>query len=119
VARPSPPNSNPVFSIESLRLDDGVMLVLRGELDLSTVSAVDGELARDEEAHRLIAIDLRELEFIDSTGLHMLIRADHRVREAGGRLVLVNGSPQVNRVFELTRMAEHLEVVEEPPAPAD
>ncbi len=91
------------------------MLVLRGELDLSTVPVVDGELARAPETHPLIVLDLRELEFIDSTGLHMLIQADKRARASGGRVMIVQGTPQVRRVLELTRIAEHLEVVDEPP----
>ena len=86
------------------------MLVLRGELDLSTVPVVDGELLepRRPPSDRL---DLRELEFIDSTGLHMLIQADKRARASGGRVMIVQGTPQVRRVLELTRIAEHLEAV--------
>jgi anti-anti-sigma factor len=100
-------------------VDDGIMLVLRGELDLSTVRVVEAELVRAEDAHRLIALDLRDLDFMDSTGLHMLTEADARARESGGRLLLVQGSPQVRRLFALTRLGEHLEVVDEPPLLAD
>jgi anti-anti-sigma factor len=48
---------------------------------------------------------------MDSTGLRLLISADQRARDAGRRLVLVQGNDMVQRVLRLTRLDERLEIV--------
>jgi len=49
-----------------------------------------------------ITLDLRELTFIDSTGLHALVRAKERARTHGQQLILVGARPSARRLFELT-----------------
>jgi anti-sigma B factor antagonist len=61
-------------------------------------------------------LDLRELTFIDSSGLRAVIMADQRVRSEGGRFVVVRGSDRVNQVMEMTGVAQRIELVDEPPA---
>jgi anti-sigma B factor antagonist len=56
---------------------------------------------------------------MDSTGLRAVIAADARARERGARLVIVRAPEEVDRVFRLTRMDEHLEIVDEPPVKPD
>ena len=58
-------------------------------------------------------LDLRRLNFLDSTGLRVVASADARARDEGRRLVIVKGPPAVQRVFELTRLDEHFELVED------
>jgi anti-anti-sigma factor len=98
--------------------DDGVSrLVAAGELDLSSAEQLEDELKRQEQGEPpVIVLDLRELTFMDSTGLRVVIAADTRARERGGKLVIVRAAEEVDRVFRLTRMDEHLEMVDEPPA---
>jgi anti-anti-sigma factor len=92
------------------------VLVLRGELDLYGTVAIEPELERlaSEPGVEAVALDLRELEFMDSSGLRAVVLADQRLREAGRRLALVRGPHAVQRVFELTRVAERLEFVDAP-----
>ena len=59
-------------------------------------------------------LDLRGLEFMDSSGLRLVVMADMRAREAGRRFALVRGGDTVHRVFEITRMSERLEFVNAP-----
>jgi anti-anti-sigma factor len=91
-------------------------LVVSGELDLGSAELLETNL-KDLEASEpdLLVLDLRELEFMDSTGLRVVIAADARARERGGRLVVVRAPEEVDRVFKLTRMDQHLELVDEPP----
>jgi anti-sigma B factor antagonist len=92
-------------------------LVLSGELDLASAEQLDAQLKQLESSEpALLVLDLRALEFMDSTGLRTVIAADARARERGGRLVVVRAPEEVDRVFRLTRMDQHLEVVDEPPS---
>lgn len=88
---------------------------LAGELDISTATRLEDSLQRAEaEGPALLVIDLSGLDFMDSTGLRLLISADGRAREAGRRLVLVQGNEMVRRVLRLTRLDERLEIVADP-----
>jgi anti-anti-sigma factor len=99
-------------------LTGGTALVtLAGELDLSGAAILEEELARiGEEDAGTVVIDLRGLDFMDSSGLRLVVMTDSRVREAGRRLLLVPGADPVQRVFEITRMNEKLTFVDDPAA---
>jgi anti-sigma B factor antagonist len=99
-------------------LDHGApRLILSGELDLASAEQLETQLKQLETSEPdVIVLDLRELEFMDSTGLRAVIAADARARERGGRLIVVRAPEEVDRVFRLTRMDQHLELVDEPPA---
>jgi anti-anti-sigma factor len=104
-----------VTILEVETVEDGglVKLVLRGELDLSTAAKVEEELRRAESAEPpVLVLDLAGLTFLDSTGLRLIVTADRRAREKGRRLAVVKGPDTVQRVFSITRLDEHLEMVE-------
>lgn len=97
---------------------DGSMprVVLTGELDLATAEQLEDELKSVESSEPpKLVLDLRKLEFMDSTGLRAVIAADSRARERGGKVVIVRAPEEVDRVFRITRMDQHLELVDEPP----
>ena len=74
---------------------------LCGELDLATTSGVEAELRRVEATDaQTIVVDLSDLTFINSTGVHLLVDAETRLRASNG-LTLLRGSPTVQRVLEL------------------
>lgn len=87
-----------------------------GELDLAGAGLLEAELRRVEEetGAGTIVLDLRGLEFMDSSGLRLVVLADMRAREAGRRFALVRGGETVHRVFEITRMSERLDFVDDP-----
>ena len=93
-------------------------IALSGELDLSGAPALDDEIARlaSNVAVQRVVLDLRGLEFLDSSGLRAVALADRLLEAAGRRLVLVRGGESVQRVFEITRMDERLEFVDSPDA---
>ena len=103
------------FSLESGR--DGSILHLRpvGELDL--VAAYELEKAAEEiDGHEIkqVVIDLRGLTFIDSTGLHTLVRAASRARRQDCQLVIVRAPVEMERVFAMTGTYEGMVVVDTP-----
>ena len=87
-----------------------------GELDLSGAIMVEAELERLAAEPELVRVvlDLRGLEFMDSSGLRLIALADMQTREAGRQFALIRGSDTVHRVFEITRMSERLEFVDDP-----
>jgi anti-anti-sigma factor len=91
------------------------IVTTKGELDLASSPALEEELEQAwDSGAELLIIDLRELEFIDSTGLSLLIRAHQRAEGAGLRFGLVNGGPQVQRLLSLTGVGERLAIVDAP-----
>jgi anti-anti-sigma factor len=92
------------------------LIALSGELDLSGAPALDQEIAalsRRPEVQRVI-LDLRGLEFLDSSGLRVVALAERLLSASGRSLVLVRGREPVQRVFEITRLVERLEFVDDP-----
>lgn len=103
-----------ILEVASEERDGLVQVSLRGELDLSTVGKVDDELQRWEGSQAgVVLLDLSKLTFLDSTGLRCVVRADERAREDGRRLVVIKGPEAVQRVFEITRLEERLELVDD------
>jgi anti-anti-sigma factor len=88
--------ADPVF--EAIRTDDRTLRLV-GELDMGTVGVLKNalQLVPPEEA---LTLDLEELEFIDSTGLHEFARYA-RSLNGQGPLILKNASPELARLFEL------------------
>ena len=77
-------------------------LRLSGDLDLATTDRVEAELKRIEASDaRTIVIDLSDLAFINSTGVHLLVDAELRSRADASGLTLRRGSPTVQRVLQI------------------
>ena len=94
-----------------------VRLALAGEFDLSNAAQVEDALKEIENEHPpLLVLDLRELTFMDSTGLRVMVSADARARDDSRRLAVVQGPESVHRVFRITGLDDHLEMVETPEA---
>jgi anti-anti-sigma factor len=103
--------------MRSIRDGDTHHINLAGELDLATAAAVEHELRRVEltDAH-VTAIDLRELTFIESTGIRLILEAYMRSSEGGHRLVVVRGSEAIQRLFRTCDVERRLPFVDRLPA---
>jgi anti-anti-sigma factor len=108
----SPPGAP--LSIERHKLENGgTQLALVGELDLATLHMLEEELERIEPTEKRVVLDLRRLQFVDSSGLHALLRADRRLSEAGAQLTIVRGPRAVERLFRLTGLDTRLRIVDQ------
>ena len=92
--------------------DEVLVFGMSGELDLGTIrplqEAADRACGTD---YRSLVFDLTRLEFIDSSGLRVLVAA-HRAMEAKGRAsVVVCDSPAMLRVFDVTGLNNVLTIV--------
>jgi anti-sigma B factor antagonist len=93
------------FRCSTAENDGTIVLRPIGELDLGSVPQLESSLrsALDAGARRLV-VDLRGLEFMDSTGLTLLMRWRRESRRDGFDLALVRGDARIHRLFELTSM---------------
>jgi anti-sigma B factor antagonist len=102
------------FSIEEHRRDGAVVLTVRGDLDLASVDEVQARLAALRAAGEPAVLDLDELDFMDSSGLRMVLDAAEASDATGWRFSLTPGSEQVQRLFESTRVTARLPIVPRP-----
>jgi anti-sigma B factor antagonist len=91
--------------VEVDRTPDGAVITAHGELDIATAPELQELL--DEHSGPL-TLDLRDLDFIDSTGLHLLLGAQ---ADPGTELRIVAG-PEVHRVFDLAGVRRHFTYVD-------
>ena len=92
--------------IRSQRDQAGWVLALRGELDLASGPALQQQLdAAEADGSGRVLVDLGGLQFMDSTGLQILLGADRRQRGKGQSLMLRRGPRAIQRLFELTQTA--------------
>lgn len=97
------------FRAEAHSQGQAYVLAVSGELDLAAASSLEEELSHAlESGSQVIVIDLKDLDFIDSTGLSVLVGAHQRAQEAGLQLGLVNPGAQVERLLSLTGLAKRL-----------
>jgi anti-anti-sigma factor len=86
-----------------------VTLTIRGEIDMASGATLARELYRAERPLlRRIVLDLAALDFIDSTGIHVLLHAQERVASNGHLLVLTNVPANTQRLFSLAGLDGHL-----------
>lgn len=94
------------FEVKVGELEQGVRTIaVRGELDLSTAPELEGPLEETlDSGEGSILIDLSRCEFIDSTGIALIVRAWQRLDsgENGRPLVICSDNQQVRRVLEIT-----------------
>jgi anti-anti-sigma factor len=103
------------LNVSSERRGDTIHLSLSGELDIASAPRIEEALGEAEgQGPAIILLDLRELGFMDSTGLRTILSADARAKEAGRRFAVVQGDENIQRVFAVTRLHERVEIVDDP-----
>jgi anti-sigma B factor antagonist len=97
------------FTCEVRPERDRVVVTPRGELDMATVGAVEQELRRLRDAgFSGILLDLSGLTFMDSSGLHLVMRWTTEASQDGFGFELEPGPDIVQRVFDLAGLTDEL-----------
>jgi anti-sigma B factor antagonist len=97
---------------------DAAWVSVVGELDLVTAPELARTLRESQLLAHLTVLDLRELAFIDCSGVHAIVNASLRARKAGRRLVLVRGRPAIYRMFALTGSTAQVDIADPDPVQA-
>ena len=101
--------------VETRNGNQAVVIGVTGELDLASSPALEQELERGLATQaEVVIVDLRRLEFMDSTGLSVLVRGHQRATENGQRFGVVKGPQQVQRLLSLTGVADRLTLADSP-----
>lgn len=106
---PSPRLSAEMLEMEVDRRGDEVVVIrLTGELCLASAAQLEQRLKEilQTGAEELI-VDLRELSFIDSTGIRLLIELDERADIEGWSFAIVPGEGAPHRTLELAGLQHH------------
>lgn len=103
---------SPDFDV-AVHQDDGVLVVAPvGEIDLATVDQVRAAFA--QHAGGPVVLDLRGVQFLDSSGLRVVLEQVQRAAEQGFPLRVVRGPEDVQRLFEMTGIIDRLTFVDDP-----
>jgi anti-anti-sigma factor len=91
------------------------VLRLTGELDLANATRLQSELeALDIEADSTVVLDLREIDFMDSSGLRALFAAQELIEQRSAECAVTRGSEQVERLLAVTQASRYLQKIDAP-----
>jgi anti-anti-sigma factor len=93
------------FKVHSEQADNTVVIFVEGELDMNTAPQLKREMGAPlADSGSSLLIDLGRCEFIDSTGIALIVRAWQQ-REGEGHFALCGVGDQVKRVLDITGLA--------------
>jgi anti-sigma B factor antagonist len=80
-----------------------------GELDLATSPQLERVVDDALTRARLVVLDLHEVEFVDTSGVHLVVAASARARAAASRLLVLRGPRRIRDTFDLTGMDDAID----------
>jgi anti-sigma B factor antagonist len=107
---PAPGN----FDIAIDRQGSTLVIAPIGEIDMATVGLVRDAVERDHDGQAPVVLDLRGVEFMDTSGLRYVLELSERAAQDGFGLRLVRGGSTVQRVFEVAGLEARLPFVDDP-----
>ncbi len=97
------------------RQGDAVVVAVRGEVDLASADTLRDLLQAPEARAATVILDLRQVTFIDSSGLSVILSHNKLAAADGFRFVVaVGGARAVERLFELTGLRDALNLIDDP-----
>jgi anti-sigma B factor antagonist len=113
---PDPPMDAPAdeFTIEEHRREGLVVLRCRGDLDLASADELAARLRDLSDELQAVLLDLDELDFMDSSGLRVVLQAAETSREGGWQFAMTPGSEAVQRLLESAGVADRLPIERAP-----
>jgi anti-anti-sigma factor len=103
------------LSIDVRQEADRVVIRLAGELDMANAPLLQAAIEQQDVAGKpMLVLDMQELEFIDSTGLRIILWARERCQERDREFALTQGSQQVQRLLAVSGAGEHLRIIASP-----
>jgi anti-sigma B factor antagonist len=103
------------FSISISDRDGRAVVVIRGELDLATAPELEAAIQGHLDDGQDVVVDLRELDFMDSTGLRVLVSGHARVEGTEQSFLIVRPLPgaSIERILAVSGVEQVLDLVDD------
>jgi anti-anti-sigma factor len=85
--------------------EDGVSVAVSGEIDITVADELETWLLESCEGKEALSLDLGSVAFMDSSGLHMLIRLKRELEQSGRQLLVTNVSEPVEELLSVSGLA--------------
>ena len=102
------------FDVATHRQGSALVVAPRGEVDLATVDLVRGAVDAERQQGENLKLDLRGVEFMDTSGLRYILELVEHSERGGFSVSIVRGPTAVQRVFEVSGLEARLPFVDEP-----
>lgn len=91
--------------------NQNVIITLKGRLDTMTAPQLDDEAERiDFDEVETVTLNLKDLEYISSSGLRVILALYKNLKSKGGNLKIVNVSNTIMELFSMTGMSDYLDI---------
>lgn len=103
--------ATPEFSVDIVPDRERVRVAPVGEVDIATADQLGRPIVELlEGGFERVVVDLRDVTFLDSTGIHTLVQCHRRARDLSARMSIILGGPATRRVLDITGIIDHLEI---------
>jgi len=82
--------------------EDSILFKLSGSLDSTTAPMLEAELIPEFENSKIISLDFQDIKYISSAGMRVLLKGDKTAKAKDGKLSVLNVSPFVMEIFDIT-----------------
>ena len=103
------------FDVATHRDGPALVVAPRGEIDLATIDLVREAVEREHQPAENFVLDLREVAFMDTSGLRYVLELQARAERESFAVQLVRGPSAVQRVFEVAGLEQRLPWLDDPP----
>ena len=97
------------MTIEIVKGKEAIVLLISGRLDTNTAPVLEKTIREDVMENAALVLDMKELEYISSAGLRVLLSAQKRMQR-NGAMKLIHVSQMVKEIFELTGFMDVLDI---------
>ena len=98
------------MNIEKKKLSNKLIVALSGRLDTTTSPKLQESLIPEFDNETHIELDFKDLKYLSSAGLRVLLIATKTAKAKNGRLTLINVSDDINEVFQMTGFSDILNI---------
>ncbi len=101
------------FTVDVSQIDGAIVVAPEGEVDIATVSVIR-EALDGRELDAVLVLDCRRVEFMDTSGLQLLVQLRRRCEESGRTFAVVRGPRAVQRLLDIAGLTPILRMVDTP-----
>ena len=99
------------LTVEQSARPQDILLTLHGELTLQTMKIMQSALDEAQEQSKKLVLDMADVDFVDSSGLGLLVRTGKQLLREGGNLELVEMQEELKGLLRLTGLTAHFRIL--------